>query len=37
MHGGTTIHNIKITPSVGDQLVKVVSSIAKHIVKGGVE
>jgi hypothetical protein len=37
MHGGTTtIHNVKITPSEGDQLVKVASSIAKHIVTGGL-
>jgi len=36
MYGGTTIHNVKIAPSGGDQLVKVASSIAKHIVNGGL-
>jgi hypothetical protein len=36
MYGGTTIHNVKIAPSEGDQLVKVASSIAKHIVNAGL-
>ncbi len=32
---GITIHNVKITPGRGGQLVRAVGSVAKLIAKGG--